>query len=159
TAAALLEEQGAPGEALRAWLRAERWGEVTRLLREDGRSIAAEAARVGPAWPDLLPATVVDEDPWLSTAVARRLAAEGRAAAAAAGRLLEDPTVDGALLLAGRLVQELVDALSGRDVAAGTDRLDAEAERAGATWTARQARVLHGLARGDGAAVVRVADE
>ena len=245
TAAALLEEQGAPGEALRAWLRAERWAEVTRLLREDGRSIAAEPARVGPAWSDLLPRAVVDEDPWLSTAVARRLAAEGRLGAAAlryrhaeglfpdsadrervarerrlvelwttgrpqphlhwmdrlrdactaarsrsrarlrasgpgdhlcaaavallggdlreataaAGRLLEDPTVDGPLLLAGRLVGELVDALSGRDVAAGTDRLDAEAERAGATWIARQARVLHGVARGDGAAVVRVADE
>ena len=83
TAAALLEEQGAPGEALRAWLRAERWAEVTRLLREDGRSIAAEPARVGPAWPDLLPPAVVDEDPWLSTAVARRLAAEGRLGAAA----------------------------------------------------------------------------
>ena len=57
--------------------------EVTRLLREDGRTIAAEAARVGPAWPDLLPPAFVDEDPWLSTAVARRLAAEGRLGAAA----------------------------------------------------------------------------
>ena len=248
TAAALLEEQGALGEAVRAWLRAERWAEVSRLLRDDGRSIAAEAARhqAGLPWPDLLPPALVDEDPWLSTAVARRLAAEGRladagrayrraeglfpdaadrervarerrlvelwtagrpqphlhwmdrlrdavhrrparvepppaavpgpgdhlceavvallggdvrAAAASTERLLLDPVVDGPLLLAGRLVQELVDALRGGDVMLGTDRLGAEAERAGATWIARQARVLHGLAVGDGAAIVRVADE
>jgi DNA-binding SARP family transcriptional activator len=248
TAAAMLEEQGALGEALRAWLRAERWDEVARLLRDDGRTIAAEAARnpAVPLWSELLPPALVDEDPWLSTAVARRLTAEGRlvaaarryrhaeglfpdsadrvrvsrerrlvelwttgrpqphlhwmdrlraavrrrpgdvcpppgrapgpgdhlcsavvalltgdvrAASASVGRLLEDPAVDGPLLLAGRLVQELVDVLRGADVAVGTDRLGAEAERAGATWVARQARVLHALALRDGPQVVQVADE
>lgn len=75
-AASLLEEFGALGEAVRAHLRAECWTEATRLLRDDGaRVIATEPATM---WHDLVPQQMVDEDPWLSMAVARRLAAEGR---------------------------------------------------------------------------------
>lgn len=75
-AASLLEESGALGEAVRAHLRAERWTEATRLLRADGaRVIAAEPSTV---WHDLVPQQIIDEDPWLSMAVARRLTAEGR---------------------------------------------------------------------------------
>ncbi len=75
-AASLLEESGALGEAVRAHLRAECWTEATRLLRDDGaRVIAAEPSAV---WRDLVPQQMVDEDPWLSMAVARQLAAEGR---------------------------------------------------------------------------------
>jgi DNA-binding SARP family transcriptional activator len=75
-AAWLLEESGALGEAVRAHLRAESWTEATRLLRAEGaRVIGAEPSTV---WHDLLPQQMVDEDPWLSVAVARRLTAEGR---------------------------------------------------------------------------------
>ncbi|MGH3845755.1 MAG: BTAD domain-containing putative transcriptional regulator [Pseudonocardiaceae bacterium] len=75
-AAALLEASGALGEAIRAHLRADCWTEATRLLREGGaRVIAAEPNTV---WRDLVPPQIVDEDPWLSMAVARRLAVEGR---------------------------------------------------------------------------------
>jgi DNA-binding SARP family transcriptional activator len=224
-AALLLEEQGAPGEALRTYLRAERWDQVARLLRDDGpRAITAET---GHHWHDLLPPAMIDEDPWLSTAVARRLAAEGRldaaarryrhaeglfpdsadreraarerrlvelwttgrpqphlhwldrlraaldrpgtphprdpaapgdllcdavstlltgnvtAAAPVIGSLLERLDPDGPTLLAARLVHALVDALLGADTSLVADRLAADAERAGATWIARQARALH----------------
>ncbi|MGH3901220.1 MAG: BTAD domain-containing putative transcriptional regulator [Pseudonocardiaceae bacterium] len=75
-AASLLEEIGALGEAVRAHLRADCWTEVTRLLRDDGaRVISAEPTTV---WHELVTQQVVDEDPWLSMAVARRLTAEGR---------------------------------------------------------------------------------
>ncbi|MGH3871852.1 MAG: BTAD domain-containing putative transcriptional regulator [Pseudonocardiaceae bacterium] len=75
-AASLLEELGSLGEAVRAHLRAECWPQATRLLRDDGaRVISAEPSTV---WQDLLSQQMVDEDPWLSMAFARRLAAEGR---------------------------------------------------------------------------------
>jgi len=240
-AARMLEEQGALGEALRAWLRAERWTEVTRLLRDDGsRAISADP---GHLWHELLPQQLIDEDPWLSTAVARRLAAEGRLpaaalryrhaealfpdpadreraarerrlvelwtigrpqphlhwldrlreavrrprvlrregvtdpgdrlgeavaivltgdvtrAAAAVSALLEDAEVDGALLLAARLVQVLLDALRGRDVAIAADGLGSDAERGGAFWVARQARVLHAFVTRDRAHLGHVAGQ
>jgi DNA-binding SARP family transcriptional activator len=80
-AASLLEQSGAVGEAVRAHLRAECWAEATRLLHADGaRVIAAEPSTV---WHDLVPPQMVDEDPWLSMAVARRLAGEGRLSEAA----------------------------------------------------------------------------
>lgn len=79
-AATILEADDAPGEALCAYARAERWEDATRLLHSDGaRVISTEPAAV---WHDLLPAHLVDEDPWLSMAVGRRLAAEGRLRAA-----------------------------------------------------------------------------
>lgn len=93
-AAALLEESGALGEAIRAYLRAESWTQATRLLRSDAaRVIATEP---GISWCDLVPQQMVDEDPWLSMAVARRLTMEGRLPEAAqryhhAETLLSDP--------------------------------------------------------------------
>jgi DNA-binding SARP family transcriptional activator len=75
-AAAQLEASGALGEAVRAHLRAECWTEATRLLRDGGaRVISTEPSRV---WHDLVPQQMIDEDPWLSMAVARWLAAQGR---------------------------------------------------------------------------------
>ena len=241
SAARLLEEQGAVGEAMRAWLRAERWDQVSRLLREDGsRAISGDPG----GWHEMLPPELIAEDPWLSTAIARRLAAEGRLPAAAqryrhaeslfpdpadreraaherrlvelwttgtaqphlhwmdrlreavrrpgvpsgprggpgsgsgdrlgeavsalltgdvagaadaVGELLEDSALDGAVLLATRLVQVLADALRGAAVAIVADRLAADAERAGSTWVARQARVLHAVATRERAQLDRVA--
>jgi DNA-binding SARP family transcriptional activator len=240
-AARMLEEQGALGEALRAWLRAERWTEITRLLRHNGdRAISADP---GHLWHELLPQQLIDEDPWLSTAIARRLAAEGRLpaaalryrhaealfpdsgdreraarerrlvelwtigrpqphlhwldrlreavrrprmvrreggtapgdrlgeavailltgdvtrAAAAVGALLEDAEVDGALLLAARLLQVFLDALRSGDVAIAADGLGSDAERAGAFWIARQARVLHAFVTRDRAELGQVAGQ
>jgi DNA-binding SARP family transcriptional activator len=75
-AAAQLEASGALGEAVRAHLRAECWAEATRLLRDGGvRVISAEPSTI---WHDLVPQQILDEDPWLSMAVARWLAVEGR---------------------------------------------------------------------------------
>lgn len=238
-AALLLEGQGALGEALRTYLRAERWDQVARLLRADGqRAISADT---GHHWHELLPPAMIDEDPWLSIAVARRLAAEGRLAAAAlryrhaeslfpepadreraawerrlvelwttgrpqprlhwldrlrlaldrpgpahpegatdpgdllcdavstlltgnvdaaaraVGALLEHVDLTGPTLLAARLVQTLVDALLGADVSLVADRLGADAERLGAAWIARQARMLHAFAGRDVEQLDRVA--
>lgn len=75
-AAALLEREDALGEAVRAYVRAERWEEAARLLRADGARVISTDP--GTVWQDLLPAHLVDEDPWLTLALARRLAMEGR---------------------------------------------------------------------------------
>jgi DNA-binding SARP family transcriptional activator/tetratricopeptide (TPR) repeat protein len=244
-AASLLEECGALGEAVRAHLRAERWDEATRLLRDDGaRVIAAEPSTV---WRDLVPQQMVDEDPWLSMAVARRLVAEGRLREAARryqhaealfpdpadrqraawdrrlvelwtdGRaqpqlhwldrlrtavhrrpgsihtgqtpgdqlcaavaslltgnvraaegtlrelLLDDPDAepdsDGMLGLAARLVQAIIDLASGAADNGSVERLATDAERSGAVWLARQARVLCGLRVDDAAEIQRVVTE
>jgi DNA-binding SARP family transcriptional activator len=79
-AADILVTDGAPGEAVRACLRADRWDRATDLLHRAG----SRALDVGPHWSDVLPAELVDEDPWLSTALARRLAMSGQLPAAAA---------------------------------------------------------------------------
>lgn len=243
-AASLLEECGALGEAVRAHLRAERWDEATRLLRDDGaRVIAAEPSTV---WHDLVPHQMVDEDPWLSMAVARRLVAEGRLreaarryqhaealfpdpadrqravwdrrlvelwtdgraqpalhwldrlrtavhrrpdsinpgqtpgdqlcaavaslltgnVRAAEGTLREllddpdaDPNSDGMLGLAARLVQAIIDLSSGTADDGAVERLATDAERCGAVWLARQARVLCGLRADDAAEIQRVVTE
>jgi DNA-binding SARP family transcriptional activator len=243
--AALLEEAGALGEAIRAHLRAECWTEATRLLRKGGaRVIAAEPNAV---WLDLLPQQIVDEDPWLSMAVARRLAAEGRlreavrryhhaetlfpdpadrqraawdrrlvelwtdgraqpqlhwldrlraavhrhpgsvaveqtqgdrlcAAIASlltgnvreAGRTarkllddpnLDDPNTDHALALTARLVQAAVNLISGEAEDEPAERLATDAERSGALWLARQARVICAHRAGDAEEIQRIATE
>jgi DNA-binding SARP family transcriptional activator len=240
SAASLLEQSGAVGEAVRAYLRAECWAEATRLLRADGaRVIAAEPSTV---WHDLVPQQMVDEDPWLSMAVARRLAVEGRLRAAAQryrhaealfpdaadrqraawdrrlvelwieGRaqpqlhwldrlraavrrhpgsirtgqtrgdqlyaavaslltgnvraasstlrdLLDDPVGDDVLALAARLVQEIVDLTSGAAEDGSAERLATDAERIGALWLARQARVVRALRAGDAEEIQRVRAE
>jgi DNA-binding SARP family transcriptional activator len=243
-AASLLEASGALGEAVRAHLRADCWAEATRLLRDGGaRVIAAEPTTV---WHDLVSPQMVDEDPWLSMAVARRLAAEGRLRAAAqryrhaealfpdptdreraardrrlvelwtGGRaqpqlhwmdrlraavhrhpdsvrtgpapgdqlcaavaslltgnvraaggtlreLLDDPDSDGVLALAASLVQTVVALTSGASVERSdersAERLATDAERIGALWLARQARVVCGLQAGDAQEIRQVAAE
>jgi DNA-binding SARP family transcriptional activator len=239
-AAALLEEAGALGEAIRAHLRADRWTEATRLLRNGGaRVIAAEPNTI---WRDLVPQQIVDEDPWLSMAVARRLAAEGRfreairryqhaetlfsdpadrqraawdrrlvelwteghaqphlhwldrlraavhrhpdsvsvaqtegdrlcaaiallltgnvrAAGHTVRKLLDDPDSDDVLALAGRLVQAIVDLACGKAEDEPAERLVTDAERCGALWLARQARVIYAHRTGNAEEIQRVAAE
>lgn len=73
-AGAVLEEHGAIPEALHAYCRAEDWSAVDRLL---GRNGAQLASRTG-VWIDALPPAVLEHDPWLLLASARRHRAEGR---------------------------------------------------------------------------------
>ncbi|SFK68664.1 ATP-, maltotriose-and DNA-dependent transcriptional regulator MalT [Geodermatophilus ruber] len=250
-AAEVLEAEGASGEAVRACLRAGRWDRATQLLRRAGRQVIDTEA--GPRWDDVLPAELVDEDPWLSTAVARRLAVSGRLQAAAgryrrAEQLFPDPVdrqrtsrerrlvelwTDGrpqphlhwldrvrdavarspgaspavpgrgpgdrlaaamtALLrgdlaaaggplqevlseawddgpgpassgqglvhLGARLLHALVAVAAGASVDVEVDRIAADAERLGATWFVRQARVLRGLQSRDRDQLTRIGAE
>lgn len=73
-AGAVLEEFGAIPEALNAYCRAEDWAAVDRLLGQNGAQLAG---RTG-VWIDSLPPAVLDHDPWLLLASARRNRAEGR---------------------------------------------------------------------------------
>ncbi|MEV0292384.1 BTAD domain-containing putative transcriptional regulator [Nocardia sp. NPDC050710] len=74
-AAAQLEAEQAHAEAARLYARAERWGEVTRLLRSHGARVVGDPQ--SSVWCEGLPTTVVDQDPWLSVATARRAVAAG----------------------------------------------------------------------------------
>jgi len=247
-AASLLEGEGALPEAVRGYALAERWPDAARLLCADGARVVGDGA--GTAWPDLIPAKLIDEDPWLSLALARRWASEGGLAEAArryrhAEQLFADPRdrdvavrerrivevwagrpaqphlhwldrlrvavqrqplaalvpLDHALpanalcralaqLLAGdidgsaRLLRDLapepetgfpalatrfaaaiVAAVCAQDVRAATERLAADAERAGVLWVTRQCRALApllGQAAGtdrDGDGITQVVDE
>lgn len=73
-AGALLEEAGAPAEALGALSRAEDWAAVRRLLGGQGERLADEA----PTWLESLPPAIIRHEPWLELAAARRARAEGR---------------------------------------------------------------------------------
>lgn len=70
----VLEQFGAIPEALHAFSRAEDWRAVERVL---GRNGAQLAGRTG-VWLDALPPMVLEHDPWLLLASARRHRAEGR---------------------------------------------------------------------------------
>lgn len=90
--AALLESIGDQRSAVRAYARAEDWGAVARLIqtRGSGPDDAAAATDL------LLPASVVEHDPWLSLAEARRRVREGALSAAIdafrrAESLLDEP--------------------------------------------------------------------
>lgn len=72
-AAAVLERAGALPEALHAFCRAEDWPAVGRLLGESGE----ELVRFSGAWIDALPASLLEHDPWLLLASARRHRADG----------------------------------------------------------------------------------
>ncbi len=90
--AGLLEQIGDRRGAVRAYARAEDWGAVARLI---------QAGSVGPVGVDagadvLLPASVVQSDPWLSLAQARRRVREGSLVSAVeafrqAEELLDEP--------------------------------------------------------------------
>src|SRR5262245_5433768 len=70
----LLEADGALPDALRAYSRAEDSDAVARLLGKSGEELVD--GRV--AWIDLLPTSLVDDDPWLLLARARHERAAGR---------------------------------------------------------------------------------
>ncbi|PZR87889.1 MAG: hypothetical protein DLM67_21490, partial [Candidatus Nephthysia bennettiae] len=72
--ASVLEEFGALPEALHSYCRAEDWKSVDRLLGRNGEQLVQGSAR----WIDSLPTPVLDHDPWLLLASARRHRAEGR---------------------------------------------------------------------------------
>jgi DNA-binding SARP family transcriptional activator len=72
--AGVLEEFGALPEALHSYCRAEDWNAVDRLLGRNGERLVQGSAR----WIDSLPPPVLDHDPWLLLASARRHRAEGR---------------------------------------------------------------------------------
>jgi DNA-binding SARP family transcriptional activator len=70
----LLEDAGAPAEALSAYSRAEDWAAVRRLLGGHGERLADGV----PMWLESLPAAIIRHEPWLELAAARRARAEGR---------------------------------------------------------------------------------
>ncbi len=89
---ALLESIGDHRGAVQAYARAEDWGAVARLLQVGGAGQGDPAAGADL----LLPASVVEHDPWLSLAEARRRVREGSLAAAVeafrrAESLLDEP--------------------------------------------------------------------
>ncbi|MGH9285937.1 MAG: hypothetical protein ACRD0M_09750, partial [Acidimicrobiales bacterium] len=77
-AGALLETAGAVVEALEAYCRAEAWDAAARLVGLRGEQLVDGA---GP-WVDQLPPALIDQDPWIRLAVARRHRAAGRCDAA-----------------------------------------------------------------------------
>jgi DNA-binding SARP family transcriptional activator len=72
-AGTVLEEAEALPEALQAYCRAGEWAAAARLLGDQGDHLTRSA----PVWLDRLPAAVVDHDPWLLLASARRHRADG----------------------------------------------------------------------------------
>ena len=77
-AGALLEEIGAVPEALRAYSRAGDAEAVARLLGRQGAALADQPGD----WIESLPPALLENDPWLLLALARRRAAGGRTNAA-----------------------------------------------------------------------------
>lgn len=75
-AGALLETDGCPSEAVRAYARAEDWQAVRRLVSGVGPEFAEDFAQ----WRDVLPAWLVAEDPWLILAEGRYWLSRGQIA-------------------------------------------------------------------------------
>ncbi|HEX9969612.1 MAG TPA: hypothetical protein VGB03_05695, partial [Acidimicrobiales bacterium] len=73
-AGALLEAAGEAADALRAYCCAEDWEAAARLLGQEGEQLVDDAG----SWLEGLPPAVVDSDPWLLLATARRYVAAGR---------------------------------------------------------------------------------
>lgn len=69
----LLERHGHLPEALRAYCRAEDWPAATNLLGGRGEQVIDRPG----AWLEALPPTLLDHDPWLLLASARRAVASG----------------------------------------------------------------------------------
>lgn len=70
----LLEAHGHLPEALRAYCRADDWIAARRLLGDRGEQVIDRPG----AWLESLPPTLLEQDPWLLLASARRAVAEGR---------------------------------------------------------------------------------
>ncbi len=81
-AGAVLEADGAPAEALRAYCRAEDWDAVRRLLGGQGERLAASEPS---GWVDEVPPAIERHDPWVALAAARRARNDGRWSAAIDG--------------------------------------------------------------------------
>lgn len=77
-AGGLLEHHGHLPEALRAYCRAEEWAAARKLLGGRGEQVIDRPG----AWLEALPPTILDHDPWLLLASARRSVAEGAWSAA-----------------------------------------------------------------------------
>jgi DNA-binding SARP family transcriptional activator len=94
-AGAILESAGAWSEALRAYCRAGEHSAALRLLRQSGAEVADDPG----SSIELLPAGLIDHDPWLILAGARRHLAAGRwkQALAAYHRLERYPVANGAV--------------------------------------------------------------
>jgi DNA-binding SARP family transcriptional activator len=73
-AGSVLEEEKLLPDALRAYCRAERWDAVGRLLEQAGAALVDDPG----SWLDVLPAGLVDGDPWVLLATARRYLTSGR---------------------------------------------------------------------------------
>jgi DNA-binding SARP family transcriptional activator len=73
-AAGLLEAEGSMADALRAYCRAGDWASVQRVLEKGGAALADDPG----AWLDALPPALLDGDPWVMLATARRAVATGR---------------------------------------------------------------------------------
>ncbi|HEX2038403.1 MAG TPA: AAA family ATPase, partial [Acidimicrobiales bacterium] len=76
----LLEAEGLAADALRAYCCAEDWEAAARLLGREGEQLVDDAG----SWLAGMPPAVVDSDPWLLLATARRYLAAGRLQPAAA---------------------------------------------------------------------------
>lgn len=70
----LLEAHGHLPEALRAYCRADDWIAARGLLGDRGEQVIDQPG----AWLESLPLTLLEQDPWLLLASARRAVAEGR---------------------------------------------------------------------------------
>jgi DNA-binding SARP family transcriptional activator len=77
-AAQLLEKEGRPIDALRAYCRAEDWPAVRRLLDTAGPELVDHVE----PWLDWLPPALIEGDPWAMLSAARRAAMTGRFATA-----------------------------------------------------------------------------
>jgi DNA-binding SARP family transcriptional activator len=77
-AAGLLEDGGWLMDALRAYCWSGDWASVGRVVATGGAELADDEK----SWLDWLPAGLVEEDPWVMMATARRAAASGRLATA-----------------------------------------------------------------------------
>jgi DNA-binding SARP family transcriptional activator len=73
-AGVVLEQHAAIPEAVHAYCRAEDWASVDRIVGGNG----AELAQGTGVWIDALPPAILEHDPWLLLASARRHRAEGR---------------------------------------------------------------------------------
>ena len=87
-----LETAGEVSGAFRAYVRAEQWAAVRRLLQRRGADVVAKP--LGPV-AEQIPVSLSGEDPWLILAEARRLVRHGTlAGAVAAYRKAESLTAD-----------------------------------------------------------------
>lgn len=105
-AGSLFEGSAALPDALRAYCRAEAWTEIGRLLGRDGE----QALETQADWIELLPRSIVRDDPWLLAAAAREERSAGRLARAVAlyqqAERLFGPGAAGAMCLHERLALE-----------------------------------------------------